>query len=54
MRRNILLAVVVALLAGLGFMAFTWDQQATDDQMNNALSHKVAPGYITPPPESAR
>jgi hypothetical protein len=50
MRRNVLFAVAVALLAGLGLMAFTWDQQATDDQMNNALSHRVAPGYVMPPP----
>ncbi len=54
MRRNILIAVVVALLAGLGLTAFTWDRQATDDQMNNALSHRVQPGYITPPPEAER
>ena len=37
-----LIAVAVALLAGVVFAGFTWDQQATDDQMANAVSRGAA------------
>jgi hypothetical protein len=47
-----LIAVAVALLAGVVFAG--WDQQATDDQMNNAISHGAAGYAIQPPAESTR
>jgi hypothetical protein len=44
-----LIAVAIALLAGTVFAGFTWDQQATDDQMANAISRGAA-GYVVQPP----
>ncbi len=49
-----LIAVAVALLAGMVFAGFTWDQQATDDQMANAISRGAAGYAVQPPPENAR
>ncbi len=49
-----LIAVAVALLAGLVFAGFTWDQQATDDQMTNAISHGAAGYAVQPPAENTR
>lgn len=49
-----LIAVAVALLAGVVFPGFTWDQQATDDQMNNALSRGAAGYSVSPPTENGR
>jgi hypothetical protein len=52
MKRNLLIVVAVALFAviGLSALALNWDQQATDDQMSNALSHEMQPGHVIPPP----
>jgi hypothetical protein len=49
-----LIAIAVALLAGTVFAGFTWDQQATDDQMANATSRAAAGYAVQPPPENGR
>jgi hypothetical protein len=47
-------AVAVALLADVVFAGFTWDQQATDDQMNNGISRGAAVYAVQPPSENGR
>jgi len=38
---------VIGVLGGLP-TAFAYDQQATDDEMSNAVSHQAARGYAGP------
>lgn len=56
MERKLGIAVAVVLCAQVVLTAwgFNLDQQATNDQVSNALSHGVEPGYVTPPPPGTR
>jgi hypothetical protein len=56
MKRNLLIALAAVALVAVAAtaVAFNSPQQATDDEMSNALSHRAQPGHVVPPLPGSR